>query len=244
MIEIDDLSKRYGPTVAVDDFNFVARPGRVTALLGPNGAGKTTTLRILLGLVRPNAGTATIGGRRYVELDAPLRVVGALGEGDTFHPARSGRTHLQALAMLGAIPEDRVDEMLDVVELGGVADRRVSTYSQGMRRRLGLAAALLGDPEVLVADEPQSGLDPQGMRWLRGLMRNLADDGRTMLLSSHMLGEVAHVADDLVVVDRGRVIRRGTLADVAGLGDPASAGVRLEHEFLRLTTGLSREQRR
>ena len=238
MIEVSRLSKRYGSTIAVDGFHFTARPGRVTALLGPNGAGKTTTLRILLGLVRPNSGTATIGGRRYVELAAPLQTVGALGEGDTFHPARSGRTHLRALALLGALPEDRVDEMLDVVELGEVADRRVSTYSQGMRRRLGLAAALLGDPEVLVADEPQSGLDPQGMRWLRDLMRNLAGEGRTVLLSSHMLGEVAQVADDVVVVDRGRLIRRGALADVAGPGDPAGAGVRLEHEFLRLTTGL------
>jgi ABC-2 type transport system ATP-binding protein len=173
-----------------------------------------------------------------------MRTVGALGEGDTFHPARSGRTHLRALAMVGALPESRVDEMLDRVELSGVADRRTGIHSHGMRRRLGLAAALLGDPDVLVVDEPQGGLDPQGMRWLRGLMRALADGGRTVLLSSHMLGEVAQVADDVVVVDRGRVVRRGTLADVSGPGDPATAAARLEIEFLRLTTGLAGQDRR
>jgi ABC-2 type transport system ATP-binding protein len=243
MIQISGLTKRYGSTLAVNGIAFTARPGRVTALLGPNGAGKTTTLRLLLGLARPDAGTATVAGRRYAELDAPMRTVGALVEGDTFHPARSGRSHLRALAMIGAVPDDRVDEVLEVVELSGAADRRVGAYSQGMRRRLGLAAALLGDPSVLVADEPQGGLDPQGMRWLRGLVREFAGGGRTVLLSSHMLSEVAQVADDVVVVDRGRVIRNGALSDIVDTGDPAGVGHRLEEEFLRLTTGLAGEAR-
>jgi ABC-2 type transport system ATP-binding protein len=243
MIEVRGLTKRYGATLAVDNLEFAARPGRVTALLGPNGAGKSTTLRVLLGLARPDAGTAAIAGRRYAELDAPQRMVGALVEGDTFHPARSGRSHLRALALMGAVPDDRVDEVLDLVELLAVAERRVGGYSHGMRRRLGLAAALLGDPHVLVADEPQGGLDPQGMRWLRRLMRGLADRGRTVLLSSHMLGEVAQIADDVVVIDRGRLVRRGALTDIVQAGDPASMGLRLEEEFLRLTAGLAGEER-
>jgi len=243
MIEVHGLTKRYGPVVAVHDLEFSARPERVTALLGPNGAGKTTTLRILLGLARPDAGTATIAGHRYAELHAPLRTVGALVEGDTFHPARSGRAHLQVLATIGGLSDDRVDEVLRVVGLGAAADRRAGTYSQGMRRRLGLAGALLGDPRVLIADEPQGGLDPQGMRWLRRLLRSFADGGRTVLLSSHLLGEVAQIADDVVFIDRGRLVGCGALTDIVGTGDPAHAGRRLEEEFLRRTAGLAGEDR-
>jgi ABC-2 type transport system ATP-binding protein len=236
MIEVAGLAKSYGATRAIEGITFTARPGRVTALLGPNGAGKTTTLRILLGLSQPDAGTATIGGRPYRALGDPTRTVGALLEWDTFHPSRSGRVHLRALVAIAGLAERRVDAVLDLVELGGVADRRVRTYSQGMRRRLGLAAALLGDPAVFVADEPQGGLDPQGMRWLRELLRRLADDGRTVLVSSHLLAEVARVADDVVIVDRGRVVDRGPLAELVGTGEP---GARLEELFLERTKGLA-----
>jgi ABC-2 type transport system ATP-binding protein len=234
MIQINELTKTYGATVAIDRISFTARPGRVTALLGPNGAGKTTTLRILLGLSDPDQGTATISGVPYRAIRAPQHAVGAILEWDTFHPARSGKVHLGALAMLGDIPAARVEAVLDTVELSTVAGRRVGTYSQGMRRRLGLAAALLGDPEVFIADEPQGGLDPQGIRWLRQLLRQLADDGRTVLVSSHLLGEVAKVADDLVIVDRGRIVRTGTLTELAGTDGSGD----LEELFLRLTAGL------
>lgn len=236
MIEVDELTKSYGTIRAIDRIGFTARPGRVTALLGPNGAGKTTTLRILLGLSQPDAGRATIGGRPYRALGDPTRTVGALLEWDTFHPARSARVHLRALATLGGLAERRVEAVLDLVELGGAADRRIRTYSQGMRRRLGLAAALLGDPAVFVADEPQGGLDPQGMRWLRDRLRQLADDGRTVLVSSHLLAEVARVADDVVIVDRGRRVGSGPLTELVGAGEP---GARLEELFLTLTEGLA-----
>jgi ABC-2 type transport system ATP-binding protein len=235
MIQVSELTKAYGATVAVDGISFTGRPGRVTALLGPNGAGKTTTLRILLGLSRPGGGTATIGGVPYRAIRSPQRAVGALLEWDTFHPARSGSVHLGALARLGDIAAHRVEAVLELVELSAVADRRVGAYSQGMRRRLGLAAALLGDPEVFIADEPQGGLDPQGMRWLRQLLRQLAADGRTVLVSSHLLGEVAKIADDLVIVDRGRLVRTGTVTELVG---PDGSGD-LEDLFLRLTAGLA-----
>jgi ABC-2 type transport system ATP-binding protein len=234
MIEINDVSKRYGATVAVDRLRFTARPGRVTALLGPNGAGKTTTLRILLGLCRADSGTATIDGRRYRSIPEPSRDVGVALEWDTFHPARSGRVHLRALATLAGLPADRVETVLEQVELTAAADRRAGGYSQGMRRRLGLAAALLGDPGVFIADEPQGGLDPQGMRWLRELLRRLAADGRTVLVSSHLLGEVAKIADDVVIVDRGRLVRESPLAELVG---PDRADD-LEQVFLELTAGL------
>jgi ABC-2 type transport system ATP-binding protein len=235
MIEVDDLGKAFGRTRAVDRIGFTARPGRVTALLGPNGAGKTTTLRILLGLSRPDRGTATIGGVPYPAIAEPTRVVGALLEWDTFHPARSARVHLRALTALGGFPAHRVEAVLELVELSAVADRRAGTYSQGMRRRLGLAAALLGDPEVFIADEPQGGLDPQGMRWLRQLLRQLADDGRTVLVSSHLLAEVARLADDLVIVDRGHLVATGALTELVGTGRPPD----LEELFLGLTAGLT-----
>lgn len=238
MIRVSGLSKRYGRRLAVDGFDFTARSGRVTALVGPNGAGKSTTLRILLGLARPDSGAATINGRRYRELANPAQTVGALLEGDFLHPSRSGRAHLEALAILAGVARRRVDQVLETVELGSAADRRTGGYSQGMRRRLGLAAALLTDPQVVVADEPQGGLDPQGIRWLRRLLRSLAGQGRTVLLSSHLLGEVAQTADDVVIVDRGRLICQGALAEIVPAGEPAAMGARLEALFFELTTGL------
>jgi ABC-2 type transport system ATP-binding protein len=231
----------------VDGFDFTARAGRVTALVGPNGAGKTTTLRILLGLARPDSGTATIDGRPYRELADPTHTVGALLEGDFLHPSRSGRAHLEARAILAGVARRRVNEVVDraleAVELSTVAERRTGGYSQGMRRRLGLAAALLTDPRVLLADEPQGGLDPQGIRWLRELLRSLADQGRTVLLSSHLLGEVAQTADEVVIVDRGRLIRQGALTDLVPAGEPAAMGSRLEDLFFELTSGLSGDER-
>jgi ABC-2 type transport system ATP-binding protein len=244
MIKITQLTKRYGRRLAVDGFDFTARPGRVTALLGPNGAGKTTTLRILLGLAHPDSGTATIDGYGYRELANPSATVGALLDGDFLHPARSGRAHLKALAMLAGVPDRRVDQVLETVELGADADRKAGSYSQGMRRRLGLATALLADPPVLVADEPQSGLDPQGIRWLRELLRSLAEQGRTVLLSSHLLGEVSQMADEVIIVDRGRLIRQGTLTDLVSTDEPAALGARLEDLFFELTTGLAGGERK
>ena len=214
MIEVSGLTKRYGSTVAVDGLGFRAERGRVTGFLGPNGAGKTTTLRILLGLVRPTSGTATIGGRPYAELEEPGRAVGAVLETTSFHPGRSGRSHLRVLAAAGGFPDARVDELLELVGLRDAASRRVGGYSLGMRQRLGLAAALLGEPEVLVLDEPANGLDPEGIRWLRTLLRGEADAGRTVLVSSHVLAELAQLADDAVIVHRGRFVTQGTVAEL------------------------------
>jgi ABC-2 type transport system ATP-binding protein len=214
VIEVKGLSKRYGSTVAVDGLTFRAEPGRVTAFLGPNGAGKTTTLRVVLGLVRATAGAATILGRAYADLDEPARQVGAVLETSSFHPGRSGRSELRILATAAGIAGDRVSDVLGLVGLGGVARRRTKTYSLGMRQRLGVAAALLGDPDVLVLDEPANGLDPEGIRWLRDLLRSLADGGRTVLLSSHVLAEVAQLADDVVIIHRGRYVTSGTVAEV------------------------------
>ena len=216
MIEVQGLTKRFGKTVAVDDLSFRVRSGAVTGFLGPNGAGKTTTLRILLGLVRSDAGTATILGQRYRELDAPVERVGAVVETAGFHPGRTGRNHLRAVAAAARIPGSRVDELLELVELGPQARRRVRTYSLGMRQRLMLAQALLGDPQVLVLDEPANGLDPAGMRWLRDLLRGLVAEGRTVLISSHVLAEVEQVADEVVIVHRGRHIAQGPVGEVVG----------------------------
>jgi ABC-2 type transport system ATP-binding protein len=213
-IEVDGLVKRYGPTVAVDQLSFTAAYGRVTALIGPNGAGKTTTLRALLGLIRPTAGSLTIGGHRYQELDCPAKVVGALLDARTAHPGRRAREHLRIIALAAGISFTRADELLALVELDTAADRRVGTFSLGMRQRLGLAAALLGDPSILVLDEPANGLDPQGIRWLRDLMRSLASDGRAVLLSSHVLAEVAQTADDTIVIGSGRVLLQAQLAEL------------------------------
>ncbi len=191
VVTVNSLTKRYGELVAVDDLTFSLEPGTVTGFLGPNGAGKTTTLRLLLGLAEPTAGEALVFGRRYRELERPVRQVGAVLESNDFDPGRSGGDHLRALALAAEIPPSRVDEVLQLVELTANADRRVKTYSLGMRQRLGLAAALLGNPELLVLDEPANGLDPAGVHWLRGFLRSFADRGRTVLVSSHVLAEVA-----------------------------------------------------
>lgn len=231
MIEIRSLSKRYGATVAVDDLDVTIPPGRVTGFLGPNGAGKSTSLRMLLGLVHPTAGTATIAGRAYRDLDAPLRTVGALLDGRAFHPGRTARAHLTALAATHGIGRRRVDAVLDQVGLAERADARAGTFSLGMGQRLGIAAALLGDPEVLVLDEPINGLDTDGIRWVRDLVRGLAAEGRTVLVSSHQMAEVEQSVDHLVVIGRGRlladapveeVIRRGS-GTVVRVASPSAA---------------------
>jgi ABC-2 type transport system ATP-binding protein len=229
VIELNGLTKRHGGKVAVDDVSFTASPGRVTGFLGPNGAGKSSTLRVLLGLDVPDAGTALVGGRPYRKLRNPLRTVGSLLDGGGAHGSRSGRAHLTWLAVSNGIPRSRVEEVLDLVGLADVAGRRVSTYSLGTGRRLGLAAALLGDPEVLVLDEPVNVLDPEGIRWIRRFLRAYAAEGRTVLLSSHLMGETAGTADDLVVLDAGRVVARGTVPEVVG------GHASLEDAFFALT---------
>jgi ABC-2 type transport system ATP-binding protein len=205
VLEVRDLSKNYADVRAVDHLSFTVAPGTITGFLGPNGSGKTTTLRTLLGLVHPTEGTATVAGRRYRELANPLRLVGALLESTT-HPARTARNHLRVVAAEALMPQARADEVLDLVELTSAADRRVGGFSLGMHQRLGLATALIGDPKILVLDEPANGLDPQGIRWLRDFLRALAGEGRTVLLSSHVLAEVAQTVDDVVVIDRGRLV--------------------------------------
>ena len=214
-IHVRDLTKRFGDVQAVDRLTFAVEPGRVTGFLGPNGAGKTTTLRMLLGLVTPTSGTATVGGRRYADLATPQRTVGALLEASDLHPGRSGRDHLRVLAVTARVPDARVDRVLDLVGLTGAANRRAGGYSLGMRQRLGLAAALLGDPPVLVLDEPANGLDPEGIRWLRSFLRGLAREGRTVLISSHVLSEVQQTVDDVVVIAHGRLVQASSLAELA-----------------------------
>jgi ABC-2 type transport system ATP-binding protein len=217
-IEAVGLTKRYKNVVAVDDLSFRIREGAVTGFLGPNGAGKTTTLRMVLGLARPTAGHATIEGHRYTELTDPARTVGANLEVAGAHPGRSGRNHLRALAAMAGLPASRVDEVLRMVELDTAADRRAGKYSLGMRQRLGLAATLLGDPRVLVLDEPANGLDPQGIRWLRDFLRGMATEGRTVLVSSHVLAEVAQTVDDVVVIHRGRLVDQGPVGRLTAGG--------------------------
>jgi ABC-2 type transport system ATP-binding protein len=209
----EGLTKRYGKVLAVDDLSFQVRPGTITGFLGPNGAGKTTTLRIFLGLVHPTSGTATIDGQPYVRLEQPTRV-GAVLEATGFYPGRSGRDHLRAFATAGRIPGRRVDEVLTVVGLEGAANRRVGGYSLGMRQRLGIATALLGEPEILILDEPANGLDPDGIRWIREFMRGFVHDGRTVLVSSHVLAEVAQVADEVVIIDKGRLVAQASVAEL------------------------------
>ena len=230
MIEATGLSKRYGATVAVDDLSFTVAPGQVAGFLGPNGAGKTTTLRLLLGLAEPTGGEALVFGRRYRELDQPARRVGAVLESNDFHPGRSGRDHLRALAIAAQIPRGRVDEVLDLVGLAANAGRRVKTYSLGMRQRLGLAGALLGDPELLILDEPTNGLDPVGVHWLRGFLRRFAEEGRTVLVSSHLLAEVAQAVDRVLIIDHGRLVAAARLDELTG------GGQTLEEVYLGLTT--------
>jgi ABC-2 type transport system ATP-binding protein len=214
MIEVENLSKRFGKTQAVAGLSFRVDPGTITGFLGPNGAGKSTTLRSVLGLVHPDAGRATVLGVPYRDLDRPIHRVGAVLEASEVHPGRSGRNHLRVLAAAGELPRSRVEEVLSLVELSGSARRRVKGYSLGMRQRLGLAAALLGDPEVLVLDEPANGLDPAGIRWLRDFLRSLAREGRTILVSSHVLAEVAQTVDRVVIIHRGRLVQQATIAEV------------------------------
>jgi ABC-2 type transport system ATP-binding protein len=236
MIEVRDLTKRYGSTLAVVGLSFGLRPGVVTGFLGPNGSGKSTTMRLILGLDMPDAGQARIGGRRYRDLRWPLREAGALLEAKAFHPGRSARAHLAALAASNAIGRERVDEVLDLVGLTGAAGKRAGRYSLGMAQRLGIAAALLGDPPVLLLDEPVNGLDPAGIHWIRDLLTSLAGQGRTVLVSSHLISEIALMAERLVVIGQGRL-----LADtsVAALSAGAAS---LEEAFLQLT-GASTQYR-
>jgi ABC-2 type transport system ATP-binding protein len=213
-IEVVHLTKRYGAVTAVDDLTFALDPGTITGFVGANGAGKSTTLRMLLGLTRPTSGSALIDGRPYADLREPARTVGALTDPDVFHPGRSGRNALRVLAATSRIPDERVDELVEVVGLADAAHRRVGGYSTGMRQRLGLAAALLGDPPILVLDEPANGLDPVGIHWLRGLLRQLAGEGRTLLVSSHQLAELAQTVDDVLLIHAGRLVARGPTADL------------------------------
>jgi ABC-2 type transport system ATP-binding protein len=215
MIAVEDLRKRYGKkTLAVDGLSFTVEPGRVVGFLGPNGAGKTTTLRILLGLVRANSGQATINGKRYVDLERPFCQVGAVLEASGFHPGRKARNHLRVLARAGHAPKARVDEVLKIVGLEGVAKKRVGGYSLGMRQRLALAAALLGDPGVLILDEPANGLDPEGIRWLRDTLRSLAAEGRAVLISSHVLAEVEQTVDEVVIINKGKLVAHGGVEEL------------------------------
>ena len=225
------LSKRFADLVAVNDLTFSLERGTVTGFLGPNGAGKTTTLRLLLGLAEPTAGEALVFGRRYRDLSHPVRRVGAVLESNDFHPGRSGRDHLRALALAAELPPTRVDEALEQVALADAGARRVKTYSLGMRQRLGLAAALLGDPELLVLDEPANGLDPAGVHWLRSFLRRFAERGGTVLVSSHVLAEIAQTVDRVVIIDRGRLVA------AMGIEELGHRGEGLEDAYLELTAG-------
>ena len=213
-VEVEHLSKRYGDHTVVDELSFTVPPGRVTGFLGPNGSGKSTTMKIMLDLAAATEGGATIGGHRYRDLPDPARIVGAMIESDAFHPGRSGRNHLRILADATGTALSRVDEMLEQVGLTDAADRKAGAYSLGMRQRLGLAAALLGEPPVLILDEPGNGLDPQGIRTVRDLLRAHAASGGTVFVSSHLLAEVEHLADDVVVIDQGRLVAHGSLAEL------------------------------
>jgi ABC-2 type transport system ATP-binding protein len=214
VIEVRDLTKRFGPVIAVDQLSFAVDRGTVVGFLGPNGAGKTTTLRALLGLVRPTSGTAIINGKAYADLRHPLRHVGAVLEASSFYPSRRARNHLRVQAMAGGIDPARVEEVLELVGLQADARRQVGGFSLGMRQRLGIATAMLGDPEVLILDEPANGLDPEGVRWLRELVKGLAEEGRTILVSSHILAEVAQTVDSVVIIDRGRLVAQSSLEDL------------------------------
>jgi ABC-2 type transport system ATP-binding protein len=238
MIEASGLTKQYGRTTAVDHLSFDVRPGVVTGFLGRNGSGKSTTMRLIMALDRPDAGRATIGGRSYRDLRWPLREVGALLETRAFHPGRSARSHLAALAASNDIPVRRADEVLGQVGLGDVAGKRAGKFSLGMMQRLGLAAALLGDPAVLLLDEPVNGLDPDGIRWIRNLLRSLAAEGRTVLVSSHLISEMALTADRLLVIGNGRLLADATMAELT------SGGSSLEEAYFDLTEGAGPLQRR
>jgi ABC-2 type transport system ATP-binding protein len=231
MIEARGLVKRYGPTIAVDNLSFDVQPGTVTGFLGPNGAGKSTTMRMILRLDRPDAGMVRIGGRDYRGMRWPLREVGALLEAKAFHPGRSARAHLTALAASNSIPRQRVNDVLEITGMEKAASRRAGKFSLGMSQRLGIAAALLGDPQVLLLDEPVNGLDPEGIRWIRNLLKALAAQGRTVLISSHLISEVAQTADQLIVIGQGRLLAQTTVAELS------SRGQSLEEAFFGLTEG-------
>ena len=239
VVEVDSLTKRFGALVAVDDLSFSLKQGTITGFLGPNGAGKTTTLRALLGLAAPTAGKALVFGKPYAELQRPALRVGAVLEATDFHPGRSGRDHLRSLGRATGLPDSRADEVLRLVELQDAARRRVKAYSLGMRQRLGLAAALLGDPELLILDEPANGLDPEGVRWLRDFLRAFTGQGHTVLISSHVLAEVAQTVDQVVIINRGRLVTEAPLAELtARLG----GAVRVRSpELTRLSEALQRE---
>jgi ABC-2 type transport system ATP-binding protein len=223
LIEVENLTKRFRKTVAVDDLSFKIREGAITGFLGPNGAGKTTTLRVILGLVHPTAGRATVMGRLYRQLESPTQQVGAVLEATDFHPGRSGRNHLRVLAAATGIKRLRVEEVLEVVDLQDAAGRRAGGYSLGMRQRLSLAGALLGDPRILVLDEPANGLDPQGIRWLREFLRSLAAEGRTIFISSHVLAELEQIVDEVVIIHRGKFVVQASTAELVAR---AAGGIR------------------
>jgi ABC-2 type transport system ATP-binding protein len=229
MIEVTSLTKRYGETVAVDDLSFTVRPGIVTGFLGPNGAGKSTTMRMILGLDNPSQGRATVNGRLLAEHGAPLTELGALLEARAIHPQRSARNHLRALAATTAIPDRRVDEVLGIVGLDEVADRAAGAFSLGMGQRLGIASALLGDPETVMLDEPVNGLDPEGIRWIRNLLKELAAEGRTVFVSSHLMSEMALTAEHFIIIGRGRLIADVSAAELAAMGPERQVLVRTPH---------------
>jgi ABC-2 type transport system ATP-binding protein len=238
-IVVQHLTKQYKQLRAVDDLSFTVRSGRVTGFLGPNGAGKTTTLRMLLNLVTPTAGSATIGGRRYIDLDEPIRHVGAVLEASSAHRGRTGINHLRVICAAAGLPQERADEAMALVGLTPAAKRKFKGYSLGMRQRLGIAAAMLGDPRVLVLDEPANGLDPEGIRWMRDLLKTLAAEGRTILVSSHLLSEMQLMADDVVILAAGKLIRQGTVEDVIGsMGAAIQVRVRTP-DPAKLTAALS-----
>jgi ABC-2 type transport system ATP-binding protein len=226
VIKVRGLTKRYGDVVAVDDLSFDAAPGQVTGFLGPNGSGKSTTMAVIMGLNYPNAGTVTISGKKYKDLRWPMREIGGLLEARALHPGRSAYAHLCSLAQYGGIPKTRVDAVLELVGLTSVAKRRVGKFSLGMGQRLGIAAALLGDPAVIVLDEPVNGLDPEGIRWTRSLCRDLAGEGRTVLISSHLMAEMARTADQLVVIGKGRLIAELPVDDFVACSSKQSFKVR------------------
>jgi ABC-2 type transport system ATP-binding protein len=233
MIKIDHLSKRYSDTLAVDDLDFEVRPGVVTGFLGPNGSGKSTTMRIILGLDHASKGCATIKGKRYAELRDPLHQVGALLDAKALHPGRSARNHLRALAASNQISFKRVDEVLEFAGIGSVADKKVGHFSLGMSQRLGIAGALLGDPEVLLFDEPVNGLDPEGIRWIRDFFRSLASEGRTVFVSSHLMSEMAVSADQIIVIGRGKFITQGSIDSLTATAKGSVFVRASNHEALR-----------
>ncbi|MFS0703751.1 ABC transporter ATP-binding protein [Cellulomonas sp. 179-A 9B4 NHS] len=229
MIEAQSLTKRYGRTTAVDDISFTVRPGTVTGFLGPNGAGKSTTMRMIVGLDKPSAGAVTVSGTPYGRMRAPLTEVGALLDAKAVHPSRTAKQHLRTLAATHGIGAKRVNEVIELTGLGSVANKRVKGFSLGMGQRLGIAAALLGDPHTLILDEPVNGLDPEGVLWVRGLVQHLAREGRTVFLSSHLMSEMAVTADHLLVIGRGRIVADGTVRDVVGRSTRTTVRVRTPH---------------